>query len=230
MSRLAMYIAVCFSFSLFSFLIGFTTEATWPCLQSWQNQCWSVSHATSTHHLDVQRVKKTPPQQKPTDTQRQALYKKPERPNRPVPTSQSPRLTVQNKVRKPRKVPFKHARTTGWCLYGSTSTSIPPLLQPSLDGRQRESRKCRVSDEKKKHPHLTFKTRKSAVHTLQPLTPVQWAQQHHPLKFCPHLPSRNQRRRTLPHASQHSLVSASWPYSASTWMTDVDIRAAADTG
>ena len=57
------------------------------------------------------------PQKKLKEIQRQALSQQTKRFNRPAQTSRSPRLTVQKKVKKTRKVPSKHARTTRWCLY-----------------------------------------------------------------------------------------------------------------
>ena len=58
--------------------------------------------------------------------------------HRSVQTSPSPKVTVQDKVRKSRKVPFKHGDTTRWCPYKSLITSHSQLLQPSLDGGQRK--------------------------------------------------------------------------------------------
>ena len=57
-------------------------------------------------------------------------------------------------MRQPRKVTLKHARTTGWCLYKSPITPRSLLLQPTLDGRQRD--RCnswRVSHKKTRSSH-----------------------------------------------------------------------------
>ena len=60
-------------------------------------------------------------------------------------------------MRKPRKVTLKHARTTRWCLYKSPITPHSPLLQSTLDGRQRDrcSRSSHVQDEKMQFTYCT---------------------------------------------------------------------------
>ena len=95
--------------TLLDFLIGFTTEASWPLPASREKK--SQRSTTSTfNHLTAQS--------KPHD------YR------------DSP---SKHRGKKPRKIRVKDARTTTCCLYKSPITSPSLLLQPTLGGRQHET-------------------------------------------------------------------------------------------
>ena len=72
-----------------------------------QNQCWSVSQVTFTARLSKE-LKSTSEKQ---EARSKAVYQQTKRLNRP-----SPRLTVQKRMRKTRRVPFNtFAPPTGGC-------------------------------------------------------------------------------------------------------------------
>ena len=77
-----------------------------------QKKGWSVSQVTFTARLSDE-LKSTSEKK---EARSQAVYQQSKRLNRPAPTSRSPRLTVQKRMRKTRRVPFNTFAppTGGW--------------------------------------------------------------------------------------------------------------------
>ena len=171
-------------------MTGLMTRATWLCLQASKNQCWSVPQETFTAAVPEELKFFLRENYKKLCASNPAAYT-------PGTNLRSPRLTVQNKLRRTRRAPYKLARTTKWCLYKSPITPFPYCCSPSLLGDSTKAATVDVSQARKTTSHPTLKTKVPLTPLQQPGAPGR-AQQRRPLNSCSLLPSRSQRRPMPP--------------------------------
>ena len=152
------------------FFQNVTTKATMPCL---------LTPRTSAGPS----VKQHLPRECPTHLHPSSRKKKnrsTKRHCRSVRASRSPRPTIHNKVRRPRKAPCKHDRTTEWCVYTSSTTSHSQLFQPILEGDGVNAATVGVSQARKTTAHLTFKTKVQFISLQQQCALERLSRNVHP--------------------------------------------------